>query len=165
MGKSEAGAALLIALKPAAQSVSAVSSLLREVQAALREAGRIDPNTARAFEVDQSPVLMVRITNAADGVSLGFEFADPVTRVPLADISEAVALRFIGALETELKRRPLRTLWGQPAAARRRSGEGERDPLGDRASMVLAELSRMPAAVVSGAGHLIQIKGETAEIF
>ena len=166
MSGSEAETALLIALKPAAQSVSAMSSLLREVQAALREAARAVPETAHLFESDQSPVLVVRFMNAADSVTLGFDFADPSTRSTLADPSAAVARRFIRAMEDVLKNRPQRTLWGPPAVAgRRKPGDGDRDAVAERAAVVLAELGRFPAVEVSGGGRRIQIEGETAEIF
>lgn len=165
MSGSEAETALLIALKPASQSVSAISSLLREVQAALREAARAMPETARLFESDQSPVLMVRFINAADGIAIGFDFADPSTRSTLVDPSAAVALRFIRAMGDVLKNRPQHTFWGQPGATgRRKPGDGKRDAVAERAAVVLTELGRFHAVVVSGGGRRIQIQGETAEI-
>jgi hypothetical protein len=165
VGRSEAEAAFMIALRPASQSVSAISSLLREVQAALREAARATPETAAQFEGDQPPVLTVRFEGSAEAISLVFEFVNTATRNPLSGMSAAVTKRFITALEAELKRRPQRTLWGQPATAgRRRATEADRDALGARAATVLAELGRMRAAFVSGAGRRIRIEGDTAEI-
>lgn len=165
MGKSEAGASLVIELTPASQSVSAVSSLLREVQAALREAARTVPDTARMFEGDQSPALTVRFTGAASGVSMQFAFVDAATRAPLARVSDAVATRFMRALEDVLKQRPRRTLWGQQATvALRKSRDGSRDPVAERAAVVLAELGRAHAASVAAVGRRIQLQGDTAEI-
>ncbi|MBI2965113.1 MAG: hypothetical protein HYY34_02785 [Chloroflexi bacterium] len=165
MGRSEAEAALLIALRPASQSVSAISSLLREVQAALRGAARATPECAHLFESDQSPVLVVRFADAGDGVTIGFTFVDPSTRSPLLESSAAVVRRFIRAMEEVLKSRPQRTLWGPPAVTgRRRPADGERDSVAERAAVVLTELGRFPAVTISGGGRRIQIEGETAEI-
>jgi hypothetical protein len=166
LGNSEDGGALEVVLKPASQSVSAMSSLLREVQAALREAARAAPQTASLFEGDQAPLLTVRFESAAGGVALVFEFVNAASRAPLAEVSTAVAKRFIVALEAGLKRRPHRTLWGQPAVpGRRRGGDaGRGDALSERAAVVLAELGRVPSASISGGGRRIRIDGETAEI-
>lgn len=166
MGSARAGMAIVVELRPASQSVSAVSSLLREIQAALREAARAVPNTARLFDGDQSPVLTVQFAGSADRVSLAFDFVNPTTRASLTGVSEAAAKGFMSALEEELKRRPQRTLWGQPAViARHRAGDGDRDPLSERASAILSELGRVTAAFVAGAGRRIRVEGETAEIF
>lgn len=165
MGDSAAGAALVISLKPASLSVSAVSALLREVQAALREAARAEPDSSPLFDGDQPPVLNVRFDGTADGVSFAFDFVDASTRGALDRVSRAAGRRFIAALERELKRRPQRTLWGQAGvSARRRPADAESDPLSGRAAIVLSELGRVPAASIVAAGRRIRLEDETAEI-
>jgi hypothetical protein len=165
LGGPEAGAALVITLKPASVSVSAVSALLREVQAALREAARADPESSSLFEGDQPPVLNVRFDGTADGVSLAFDFVDASTRAPIEQVSRVAGRRLVAALERELKRRPQRTLWGQAGvSARRRPTDAESDPLSGRAAVVLSELGRVTGAAVAGAGRRIRLEGETAEI-
>lgn len=160
------GEALTITLRPALQSASALSSLLREVQAALREAGRLAPESAPRFESEQPPVLMVAMETPDDGLSLRFEFADAVSRAPVPAISVAAAGKLVAALEAELKRRPQRTLWGQPAvSARRRASDLDRDHLAERAKSVLRELARASSVSVAFEGRRIEISGETAEIY
>lgn len=147
------------------QSVSALSSLLREVQAALREAARIAPESAPRFDVEQPPVLMAGIETVDDALSLNFEFADAISRKPAPAISLAAARRLVTALESELKRRPQRTLWGKPAAsARRRATDADRDQLSDRAGSVLAELARVTSVSIAVEGRRIEISGEAVEI-
>ncbi|MBI4306141.1 MAG: hypothetical protein HY678_07450 [Chloroflexi bacterium] len=155
---------LTITLRSAVQSVSALSSLLREVQAALREAGRLVPESAHRFETEQPPVLTVGIEMINGGLALSFEFADALSRTPAPAISIAASRRLVAALEAELKRRPQRTLWGQHAASARRRATEQRDPLADRASSVLEELARVQSASVAVEGRRIEISGETVEI-
>lgn len=159
------GVPLFIELKPDRQSVSALSSLLREVQAALRESARHVPAVAPLFDGDGSPVLLVAFTQSPGAIGMEFTFSDPATRRASTEVNAQVAGRLMAALEAELKRRPQRTLWGQPAtSARRRAVESERDPLSERASIILAELGRVSSAIVRSGERQIRISGDTAEI-
>ncbi|MBM3958828.1 MAG: hypothetical protein FJ314_03510 [SAR202 cluster bacterium] len=165
MAAPDKGGPLFIELRPDRLSVSAVSSLLREVQAALREAARHVPEVAPMFEGEGTPVLLVAFARTADAIGMEFTFTDPTTRQASGAVSGLVARRFMAALESELKRRPQRTLWGQPATtARRKAAEAESDPLSGRASIILAELGRVSSAVIRSGERQIRLSGDTAEI-
>ena len=124
--------------------VSYLSSLLRVVQAAVREVARHAEGSRDAFAELPQPVLHMVVqsyehepagqlakpsnhvaaaanTRDADegGLTLHFSFADPVDSTTLSELSSAAFEAFAEQMVQMLKGLPQRGLWGQPTAGPR----------------------------------------------
>ena len=151
---------LIISLPNSTHSVSALYSLLRESQAAVRNAA-INSDAWTEFTADHpDPVLQVLTRNEANGgLILEFFFANPQTREPLNAISESSFTAFMGGLRDFLKSQTQRTFWGEPA----RSG-GAADGSTGRSAQVWAELSRVGVKTISVGTRRIELTDSGIEI-
>ena len=150
---------LKIKLDSATQAVSAISSLLRVMQAALRESARGNTEGTGLFAEKPEPILMV--TAAADGekFNLTFTFADPATHRPIHALSEVAFTSFFDAVEFLLKSQPRRTLWGGPA---RPSSTG--DEATDRIALAWQVLSRLSNISLELGGRRSEASESSIEI-
>lgn len=154
-------ARLKIKLDSATQSVSAMSSLLRVMQAALRESARGTPEGAGPFAEKPEPILVVSASAGDDGgeLELKFAFADAATRRPIDALSKAAFASFLDAVESLLKSQPRRTLWGGPA---RLSSTG--DETADRIALAWQELSRLSNVSLELGNRRIEASESSIEI-
>ena len=94
--------------------VSAFSSLLRSMQAAIRDTVG-GPLLLDEYSQQHGPFLVTSIIdNSDDNVTLALWFADGDDQ-PLWDITHTVFERFMRAIEVALSRGDQRTFWGAPA--------------------------------------------------
>ena len=138
-----------------------MSSLLRVMQAALRESARETPAGAAPFAEKPEPILMVTADAGGDGeaLELTFAFADASTRRPIDTLSEAGFSSFLDAVETLLKSQPRRTLWGGPAPLSR-VGDGT----ADRVALAWQELSRLSNVTLELGDRRIDASESSIEI-
>lgn len=155
------GAELIITLKHKQLSVSSLSTLLRVVQATLRQIAMEDPKTRSLFDKSHTPALIVSPSVSGDAVSLRFTFADPSTNATMDDLSRDAFQAFITAFVWCLKSQPQRGLWGIPPKVpqRRRLSKLEA-----RVDQVRVELRRLSSASVIYGNHSISIEGDRIEI-
>ena len=132
---------LSLCLRGAAQPVSAVSSILRTLQAAIRDAAHTRPEVLAALQTRPLPILLVSPTSLSKSdrvIAFNLCFSDPNTQTPVAEISIAVFRSFMDAMDLAIKTMPQRTLWGH---AVRLPGTTGASP-SRRIAALLAELVR-----------------------
>ena len=167
--------------------VSYLSSLLRVVQAAVREVARHAEGSRDAFAELPQPVLHMVVqsyghepagqlakpsnrvgaaanTRDADegGLTLHFSFADPVDSTTLSELSSAAFEAFAEQMVQMLKGLPQRGLWGQPTGgAQAGSYDSE---IYRRLDQVRLEMRRFSKATLSSGGHVISFEGDRMDI-
>ncbi len=151
---------LVVSLPGSTLSVSALYSLLRELQAAVRNAGT-NTRAWAEFTADRpDPVLQVGTQNEEHGgLRLEFYFANPQTREPLDAISELSFTVFMDDLQDFLKSQRQRTFWGESA---RPAGSG--DASTGRSAQVWTELSRVGVRMISAGTRRIELSEGRVEI-
>ena len=104
-------------------SVSYVSSLLRIVQAALREVA-LDTDGAREhFESRPQPLLAMPALAGGDSITMSFVFVDPQDGNSMEEVSAATFDSFLDRLQAYVTSLPQPSLWG---GALRRAAAGSR---------------------------------------
>ncbi len=138
-----------------------MSSLLRVMQAALRESARGTPEGTGPFAGKPEPILMVTADAGGDGkeLLLTFAFADAATRRPIDALSKAGFASFFDAVEFLLKSQPRRTFWGGPT---RLSSTG--DETADRVALAWQELSRLSNVSLELGDRRIEASESSIEI-
>jgi len=153
---------LSVRLDPGGVSVSYLSSLLRVLQAALREVARDNDQTRRHFDSKQQPVLMVGGVRAGDGLTLDLTFADPLDSSALEALSSHTFNAFLDKLGEYVRKLPQPGLWG--GAARRPPLWQLETDLARRMDQVYVELRRIPKVTVSYQDRAIEVEGDRMEI-
>lgn len=162
MSTEGASRPLLIELDSRGLRVSYVSSMLRVVQAAIREVARGIEEFRPLFEQSRSPPLLLSAEVAEGKLSLSVSFAEPGDSAPMPDLSarafELFMERFVRLLEdtTQLG------LWGQlvrGAGPRQFDSEVDR-----RLSELRTELRHFGSARVSFGGRTITFDGDRMQI-
>ena len=153
---------LLITVDSSNVPVSSLSSLLRVLQAALREIARGQPDTREQFAQQPQPVLYLSTDGAEEGLVLRLTFGGASDSAPMPELSSSIFGAFVEQLGQLIKRMPQRSLWGEPVGgppvARQASAvEGRLD-------QVRMELRRLSRASVSFDGHTISFEGDRMEI-
>jgi hypothetical protein len=146
-GANDKNFTLSLCLSGTAQPVSAVSSILRTLQAAIRDAARTRPQVLAALQTRPLPILLVSTTNLSNSdraIAFNLCFADPNTQTPISEISIAVFQSFMGAMDLAIKTMPQRTLWGH---AVRLPGTTDASP-SRRIAALLAEFVRFRYAII-----------------
>ena len=155
---------LVLRLRPTTQPVSLLSSLLRTLQAAVRETALATPLGAQRFVETPHPVLLTSIRQPAgeDGLELRFFFADPTSSRPEPELSEAAFAAFMDTLEETLKAQPQRTLWDAPSRPPRggRHGKGP----SPRIRQMWDDLGRFRNATLSVGTRQITVSDGSVEI-
>jgi len=155
-------ARLELALDATDLPVSNISSILRVLQATLREVARNTEETRESFASQPQPVLRLSIGEADGEMVMGFHFADSSDSAAMAQLSERAFAEFVDRLGQFIKRLPQRGLWGESlAGSRPRSYDSELDRRFDELRM---ELRRLPRAKLTFAGQTISIEGDRVEI-
>ena len=142
--------------------VSYLSSLLRVVQAALREVARRADDTRDLFEQQPQPVLHLAVGHMEEELTLHFSFADPVDSSPLPQLSSVAFNAFVDQFTELLKGLPQRGLWGESvggARAGRYDSEVYR-----RLDQVRLEMRRFSKARLSFGRQTISFEGDRMEI-
>ncbi len=168
---SEQHGVLTLRLGAASQSVSALSSLLRTLQAAAREAAQQTAEGAAAFASGPPPVMTVRLRPGAEasGPELMFAFSTGDDGSVVHSVSDAAFGALLDALGELLKSSPILTLWGRGAATGRRRVDRARrsertGPLGERMEQLRAELERLGEVELRYGDRRIRLSSGGVEI-
>ena len=159
---TESGYSLEVLLHTAVLPVSYLSTLLRVIQAALREVARNGEGTRHAFSQQAQPILLMSMNSCAETLSLRFHFADPTTDVPLDQISEQSFYALMERFLVYVKGLPQRDLWGEATTggvSTAFSTEAER-----RIDQVRRELRRISKATIRFREHTVVIEGDRLEV-
>ena len=142
--------------------VSYLSTMLRVVQAALREVARSSDGTGRSFSQQPQPVLLVDATANGQDLALRFTFADPFDSTPLVQLSAATFEAFMERFSRFLKGLPQPGLWGESAGgSQRRPYESE---VARRLDQARLELRRFRRVRLSYDAQTILIEGNRMEL-
>ncbi len=159
---SESGKSLEIFLHATELPVSYVSTLLRVIQAALREVARSGEGTRQAFSQQAQPILLMSMNSCAETISLRFHFADPTSDVALDQISEQSFYALMERFLVYVKGLPQRDLWGEPTTS------GVQTPFGTeverRIDQLRRELRRISKATIRFHEHTVVIEGDRLEV-
>jgi hypothetical protein len=155
---------LVLQLDSATQPVSLMSSLLRTVQAAVREALVTVPSGAERFAEAPHPVLLTSIaeSGAGGGLELRFFFADPESSKPEPEVSRTAFGAFMDRLEEALKAQPQRMLWDSPARPPR--GPAESDGPSARIRQLWDDLGRLPSIALAVGPRRVTVTRGSVEI-
>ena len=153
---------LAIDLRIAYPAVSYLSSLLRVVQAALREVARSNNGTRQRFDQRPEPTLLLSKLSTGDDLTLHFAFADPPDSTLLVDFSSQAFDAFLDQFIDYIKGMPQPGLWGGASTGPAR--RGFTSELTMRMDQVHRELRRSPKATITFGGRSIEIEGDRMDI-
>ena len=153
---------LTVQLDPSDLSVSYLSSLLRVVQAALREVARSEDGTRQRFDRHPQPVLRLSRLDTDDALTLHFTFADPQDGTPLNELSSQTFDALLDRFSEFVRGLPQPGLWG--GAARRPPPGPSESELARRMGQLYRHLRRAPKATMRTQGRSIEIEGDRMEI-
>ncbi len=142
-------------------SVSYMSSLLRTLQAAMREVALNTEGAREHMDARPQPSLVIRRLEADGSVSMSFVFKDPLNGEPMADLSARTFGSFLDRLGSFVMSLPQRSLWG---GASRRSSHDPDSGVTRRMDQVYAELRRAPKAALIFRERRLEIEGDRLEI-
>lgn len=158
----ETEALLEISLDRHGMSVSALSSLLRVLQAALREFARSTDRTRELFVEPSRPLLRASAGVSDDDLVLSFVFEVPGESGSSGELSKVAFDRLMGSLSDFIKVLPQKGLWGQAVAspgALRHDSETAR-----RLDELRMELRRFPRVRLRHGARSILFEGDRMEI-
>ena len=153
---------LSIELRQGSVSVSYLSSLLRLVQAALREVALSGDGTRERFDRQPQPILVLSRLSSQDGLTLQMTFVDPIDGTPLEELSSRTFDAFLDSLGRFVMSLPQPGLWG--GAARRSPQPPFESGLSERMDQVYAELRRSSKVTLRFQTRSIEIEGDRMEI-
>ncbi len=143
--------------------VSALSSLLRVLQAAVRESARADTAAKELFEEPIAPSLYMSLSRSEDdALTIAFYFGMPDGPALPEEAASSAFNAFMTDLADRVKLLPQPALWGRAVGGVSRARD-ESD-ISRRMGEVHAELRRLPRSVLSFGGREIRIDGEQIEI-
>jgi hypothetical protein len=148
----ERGVELTLHVSSAKQHVSLMSSLLRTLQAAVRDAAQDSEEGRRLLSAQPAPALSVAIATGADSqMTLAFRFEGPAGE-HIPGLNETAFGAFMSELAAALKVTPQRTLWGTPVRPLVRSAAEK-----ERLKIFLEDLVRLGDVTVSAGSQRIVI--------
>ena len=153
---------LEIALDSHDLHVSHLSSLLRVVQAVLREVARSGDDTRQAFSKRPQPMLLVSTCVAEGSLVLRFAFADPSDSAPLTELSSLTFGQCLELFARFLKELPQPGLWGVPVRSGRR--QRHESDIMRRMDHLHVELRRFRSVRVGFDRHAVTFEGDRMEI-
>ncbi len=142
--------------------VSGLSSMLRVVQAALREIAHAGESTRERFSHNPQPTLHLSARTEEGNLILRLTFLDPVEPESAQDFSATTSRAFIAALGDLIKSAPQRDLWGEAVGGP--NGRELRTDLDRRLDQVRRELRRLPRARLSCGKETIAFEGGRVEL-
>ncbi len=148
----------VVALHQASVPVSYLSSLLRVLQAALREVALTDARTQAQFSSRPQPVLVMPDVSRGEALELSFSFAHPIDGTAMVSLSTAAFDSFLDHLGKFVAGLPQPGLWG--GAARRSPQEPFESELDRRMDQVYAELRRTSKVVLRFQARTLEIEGD-----
>ena len=152
---------LSIEIAEGSVSVSYMSSLLRVVQAALREVA-LDTDGAREhFENRPQPLLAMPALAGGDSIAMSFVFVDPQDGSPMEELSAATFGSFLGRLQAYVTSLPQPSLFGGASRRPPREADSEVDR---RMDQVYAELRRASRVTLQHGGRSLGFEGDRLEI-
>lgn len=149
---------LAVELHHATIPVSYLSSLLRVLQAALREVALSDAKTREQFSNRPQPVLVMPGVSRGEALALSFAFVHPIDGTPLVSLSDTTFDAFLDHLGKFVAGLPQPGLWG--GAARRSPQEPFESDLDRRMDQVYVELRRTSKAVLRFRNRSLDIEGD-----
>ena len=142
--------------------VSYLSSLLRVVQAAVREVARRADGARESFEKQPQPVLHLTVHPDDAELTLRFTFADPVDSEPLPELSSIAFNAFVEQFTQLLKGLPQRGLWGESIGS---AQPGRFDSeVYRRLDQVRLEMRRFTRARLNLGRQIVSFEGDRMEI-
>ena len=149
-------------LNPSHLHVSYLSSLLRVVQAALREVAQSEDGTRHHFDQRPQPILVLSSLETDDDLTLHFTFADPRDSTPLGELSSQTFNALLDRFREFVRRLPQPSLWGGAApGSSQRPFESE---LARRMDQLHRELRRSTKATIRFRDRAIEVEGDRMEI-
>ena len=142
--------------------VSYVSSLLRVVQAALREVALTNDQARQRFSQRPQPILVISGLTTDGDLTVKFTFADASSSSRLGGLSEQVFGALLDRFSEFVRGLPQRSLWG--GAARGSPGRPLDSQLARRMDQLYRELRRSPKATLRFGSRSIQVEGDRMEI-
>ena len=157
------GASLLeISLDRHNLPVSSLSSLLRVLQAALRELARSSDSTRSLFSEPPHPVLRLSAGVSDEDLVLSFLFDLPGETAPSSELSRTAFGQLMGSFADFIKGLPQKGLWGQSVAGPR--PQRYNSEVGRRLDELRIELRRFPRARLRYDRRSILFEGDRMEI-
>ena len=152
---------LTIEIAQASVSVSYMSSLLRVVQAALREVALDTAGAREHFDSRPQPLLAMPAPAGGDSIALSFVFVDPQDGSPMDELSAPTFGSFLDRLQAHVANLPQPSLFG--GASRRPTREGDTE-VDRRMDQVYAELRRASRVTLRHGGRSLSIEGDRLEV-
>ena len=149
---------LVVELHDTSIPVSYLSSLLRVLQAALREIALNDAQTREQFLTRPQPVLVMPEVSTEEALSLSFAFVHPIEGTEMASLSSITFDSFLDHLGKFIAGLPQPGLWG--GAARRSPQDPFESELDRRMDQVYAELRRTSKLVLRFRTRSLGIEGD-----
>jgi len=143
-------------------SVSYISSLLRTLQAAIREIAISDPSVQNSFNEEKKHILV--ISNLMFDVSFKFEmiFVDVVERKFNENLSRHVFDKFVLEFISFVRTLPQPGLWGE--ASPKLWNSNAKSDIEIRMYQVYRELKRCTKVIIESGGKKIEIDGERLQL-
>jgi len=155
---------LSIQLHQEKTTVSYLSSLLRVLQAAIREVARGNDITRQMLDESPQPQLILSKMGVDEGLTLFLTFALPLDSTPLDELSSQTFDSFLRSFAEFVKRLPQPSLWGGAAPGMSHGGLDLESQLDRRLDQVYRELRRSNSTTVNFGGRTIEIEGDRMEI-
>ena len=153
---------LSIELAQGVLPVSYLSSLLRVVQAGVREVARSDEGTRRQFGRQPQPMLVLSSLDSNGGLTLNLAFSDPLGEIQVAELSSRTFNLFLDRLSEFVRDLPQPGLWGGAALRAPQTPFGSE--VSRRMDQVYRELRRSSKATLRFQDRSIEIEGDRMEI-
>ena len=142
--------------------VSSLSSLLRVLQAVLRELARNNDGTRALFSEPPHPVLRLSAGVSDQDLVLSFMFDRPGEAGPSLELSRTAFGQLMSTLADFIKGLPQKGLWGQSVASPR--PQRYNSEVGRRLDELRIELRRFPRARLRYDRRSILFEGDRMEI-
>ena len=153
---------LEILFEPNLLLVSALSSLLRVVQAGLREVARLHEDTREAFLQQPHPILLMSSESGDDSLTVRFTFADGQYSQPIPELSSRVFHVFINKYGNFLKTLPQPGFWKDSVTGGQQ--ESYASEVERRMDQIRVEMRRFPKVRLSFHDRAILIEGNRMDI-
>ena len=146
-------ARLIMRIGEGAHAVSALSSLLRTMQAAVRECAARTDEGASLFDRHPAPLLTAEFAHDGEaGTRIMLQFCDG-TGAPIPELSESAFGAFMRELGVAISAQSQRTLWGASTRPRPPSGDSS-----SRVHLFLDDLTRLGTAAIVLGDRKIEVR-------